>query len=85
MDIPTILVFVVTLVANPQTDKTPEISDRIFKNKEECATFVNTLAEQTVVREDGLFKFATVDGYLFVGGCMTEEEYDKYTVPKISV
>lgn len=46
-----------------------EVSDRIFRSMSECAMFVNTIARQPVVLEDGTFRFITPDGWTFVGKC----------------
>lgn len=52
-----------------------EISDRIFKSHEECAEFVDTLAQKDVVNSDYGFEFLSSDGLLFSGQCIGREDY----------
>ena len=52
-----------------------DISDRIFTSYEECATFVNTVADMEVVNSDGGFRFVAVDGMLFEGQCVEMREW----------
>ena len=52
-----------------------EISDRIFNSYEECATFVNTIAETEVVKSDYKFRFIASDGFLFDGQCVEMKEW----------
>ena len=55
--------------------QTPDISDRIFNSYDECATFVNTVANQEVVNSDYGFKFIAPDGMLFDGQCIEMKEW----------
>ena len=64
-------------ISNPQVMTGVEVSDRIFTSTEECADFVNTIAEDDVVK-DNRFRFSSVDGVIFTGGCMTPMEYEIY-------
>lgn len=52
-----------------------EISDRIFESHEECAEFVNMLAQDDVVNSDYGFRFLSNDGMLFDGQCISQEDY----------
>ena len=52
-----------------------EISDRIFYSKQECAEFVNTIAQMNVVKDDYTFKFVANDGMLFRGQCAAMKEW----------
>lgn len=52
-----------------------DISDRIFTSYEECATFVNTVANMDVVNSDYGFKFVASDGMLFEGQCIEMREW----------
>ena len=54
-----------------------EISDRIFESYEECAQFVNEVAQGTVVDSDFSFQFLSVDQLLFEGQCISVEDYWK--------
>lgn len=53
----------------------PQISQRIFDSVEQCAGFVDTLAEQRVVQSDGKFRFIANDGVFFEGQCVDRREY----------
>lgn len=53
----------------------PDISDRIFTSYEECAEFVNTVANQEVVKDDYSFRFIAPDGMLFDGKCIEMKEW----------
>jgi len=52
-----------------------EVSDRIFESKQECSEFVNTLAEASVVKQDGSFEFVSSDGHIFRGACISKKAY----------
>ena len=52
-----------------------EVSDRVFVSYEECAEFVNTLAEQQVVNSDHGFKFLASDGVVFEGQCIDSKDW----------
>ena len=54
-----------------------DISDRIFESYEECADFVNEVAQGTVVNSDFSFQFLSVDQLLFEGQCISKEDYWK--------
>ena len=71
------LVFYTAMVNGPFNPQGPQISDRLFETKDECAEFVNTIAQSDVVDENYEFKFASMDGLMFVGGCYTPEEFKK--------
>ena len=72
-----VLIFYTMMVTGPANPQGPEISDRLFKSKQECAEFVNTVAQNNVVDEDYKFIFASIDGLVFKGGCYTPEEFEK--------
>jgi hypothetical protein len=69
------LVFFTLWVNSPGQTTGPEVSNRLFDSKQECAEFVNTIAQGDVVDENYEFKFASMDGLMFVGGCYTPEEF----------
>jgi len=75
------LVFFTFWINNPNATTGPEISENLFATHEECAEFVNAVAEDgtntNVVDENFEFKFASVDGLVFYGGCYSAEEYEK--------
>ena len=72
-----VLIFYTIMITGPANTQGPEISDRQFKTKQECAEFVNTVAQNNVVDEDYKFIFASIDGLVFKGGCYTPEEFEK--------
>ena len=76
MDI--ILVYMLAHVMQPGVSTAPETSERIFKSREECVEFVNTVAGDSVVNENYKYKFASNDGFIIYGGCMTQEELDEF-------
>lgn len=53
----------------------PDISDRIFTSHDECAEFVNMLAENEVVNSDYGFKFIASDGVIFEGQCIEMKDW----------
>lgn len=55
----------------------PEVSDRVFASFEECAEFVNEVADGDVVNSDYAFRFLSSDQLLFQGQCMDSEDYWK--------
>ena len=69
------LVFSTMMINGPANPTGPEVSNKFFESKQECAEFVNTIAKNDVVDENYEFKFASMDGLLFVGGCYTPEEF----------
>ena len=71
------LVFFTMWINGPANPQGPEISDRLFKSKQECAEFVNTIAQSDVVDDNYKFIFASIDGLVFKGGCYTPEEFEK--------
>lgn len=71
------LVYMVSHINDPTRMFGPEVSDRMFESKEECANFVNTIARDDVVIDDK-FKFSASDGVIFTGGCMSEFEFELY-------
>jgi len=76
------LVFVMSTMTIPIQSQGPAISERVFTSKQECADFVNMLANQEVVGEHGepnMFDFVSEDGFRFTGGCFTTEEYMKWS------
>ena len=54
-----------------------EVSDRIFESYEECAEFVNEVAQDNVVNSDFAFQFLSIDQLLFEGQCISVEDYWK--------
>lgn len=52
-----------------------EISDRVFTSYEECAEFVNEVAQMDVVNSDYGFKFVASDGQLFEGQCIEMKQW----------
>ena len=66
---------VYTLELEPLT--AVEISERAFKNRTECAEYVETLAnlKDVVNKNNGSFMFRTNDEKVIAGGCLTGEEY----------
>jgi hypothetical protein len=72
-----LLVFFTLHINNPSTYSGPQISDRLFESHEECAWFVNQVAKESVVDANFEFEFASIDGWLYKGGCYTENEYKK--------
>ena len=75
------LVFFTFWIHDPSIRTGPEFSENLFDTHEECAEFVNTIADDgtgtNVVDENFEFKFASVDGLVFFGGCYTAEQYDQ--------
>jgi len=75
------LVFFTFWINNPNAQTGPEISEKLYATHEECAEFVNAIADDgtntTVVDENFEFEFASADGLVFYGGCYTAEEYEK--------
>jgi hypothetical protein len=69
------LVFFTMWINGPANPQGPEISDRLFKSKQECAEFVNTIAQGDVVNDNYEFTFASMDGLVFKGGCYSPEEF----------
>ena len=73
------LVFFTMWIQDPSTASGPQFSERLFATHEECAEFVNAIADDgtntPVVDDNYEFKFAAADGLIFVGGCYTAEEY----------
>ena len=65
----------ILLVFMINADGDVKISDRIFESVEECATFVNTLAQISVVEPNGSFRFIVSDGTLFEGQCVNKLAY----------
>nr|BDD43653.1 hypothetical protein 8 [Paracoccaceae bacterium] len=55
--------------------KLPDISDRIFTSFEECAEFVNMVADDDIVNSDYGFKFLASDGAVFEGQCIELEDW----------
>lgn len=53
----------------------PDISDRIFTTYDECAEFVNTLANDDVVNSDYGFRFLASDGVIFEGQCIDMKDW----------
>lgn len=76
-----LLVFFTLNIHNPIVTNGPQFSDRIFESHDECAEFVNTIADDgtntEVVDENYEFEFSSIDGLLFKGGCYTASEYDE--------
>lgn len=70
------LVFFTMWISGPANPQGPQISDRLFKSKQECAAFVNTIAQGNVVDENYEFTFASMDGLIFKGGCYNREEFE---------
>jgi hypothetical protein len=70
-----VLVFFTLWINSPGQTTGPEISDRRFESKVECAEFVNTVADGNVVDENYEFTFASMDGLIFKGGCYNAEEF----------
>ena len=54
-----------------------QISDRVFESYEECAGFVNEVAQDNVVNSDFSFQFLSVDQLLFEGQCIEKKDYYK--------
>ena len=71
------LVFYTVMITGPFNPQGPEMSDRLFETKQECAEFVNTIAQEKVVDENYEFKFASMDGLMFLGGCYSPEEFEE--------
>jgi len=75
------LVFFTFWLHNPNARTGPEISETLFATHKECAEFVNSIADDgtntSVVDENFEFKFSSVDGLVFFGGCYSAEEYEK--------
>ena len=75
------LVFFTFWINNPNVTTGPEISEKLYATHEECAEFVNAVADDgtntNVVDENFEFRFTSVDGLVFHGGCYTAEEYEK--------
>lgn len=75
------LVFFTFWLHDPSVTTGPEFSERLFDTHSDCAEFVNTLADDgrgiNVVDNNYEFKFASVDGLVFFGGCYTAEQYDE--------
>lgn len=69
------LVFFTMWINSPGQTTGPEVSNRLFDSKQECAVFVNTIAEGNVVDENYEFEFASMDGLLFKGGCYNAQEF----------
>ena len=69
------LVFFTAMINGPFSPQGPQISDRLFETKKECAEFVNKLVQGDVVDENYEFKFASMDGLMFIGGCYNEQEF----------
>jgi len=53
----------------------PSVSDKVFESFDECAKFVNTIAQQDVVNSDYGFQFLSIDGLLVSGQCVAKEDY----------
>lgn len=53
----------------------PDISDTVFTSYEDCAEFVNTIANEKVVNSDYGFKFFASDGILFEGQCIEMKDW----------
>ena len=72
-----LLVFVMSTITVPVEHQGPEISQKVFSSKAECAEFVDLLAMMTVVgeKEPNRFDFVSEDGFRFRGGCFTQQEY----------
>lgn len=75
------LVFFTMWLQDPSTASGPQFSEKLFPSHEECAEFVNIIADDgtntKVVDENYEFEFATVDGLLFAGGCYSAKEYEE--------
>ena len=73
------LVFFTALITGPFNPQGPQMSNKLFDSKQACAEFVNAVADDgtgtNVVDENYEFKFASLDGLMFVGGCYTPEEF----------
>lgn len=52
-----------------------DISDRIFTSYNECAEFVNEVAQHDVVDSDYKFKFIAADGLMFEGQCIEIKDW----------
>ena len=72
------LVFTVTNLVSPGVTEGPNVSDKLFENREACADFVNKLADDgtnsAIVDENYEFEFATIDGAIFRGGCYSAQD-----------
>ena len=70
------------MLHDPETIMGPQISERIFKDRQACIDFVNTVSESNeIANKHGTFMFSSVDGMIFKGGCIqNEEEFDKLTI-----
>lgn len=66
------------MVSDPDIIQGPQVSERVFNNRIECITFVETIADGLpVVDTDGQFNFTSQDGMTFTGGCIqNEREFD---------
>lgn len=71
------LIFFTMWINGPANPQGPQISDRLFDSKQECAEFVNTIAQGEVVDDNYEFIFASMDGLVFKGGCYSPEEFDE--------
>lgn len=69
------LIFFTLWVNSPGQTTGPQVSNRLFDSKQECAMFVNTIAQGEVVDKNYEFEFASMDGLLFKGGCYNEQEF----------
>jgi len=72
------LIFSITSMYDPSFTEGPTMSDRLFESHEQCEQFVNSVADDgtgtDVVDENYEFRFATMDGLIFSGGCYTAEQ-----------
>ena len=53
-----------------------QISDRIFQSYDECAEFVNMVAQDNVINSDYGFRFVSNDGDVFEGQCIGRSDYE---------
>ena len=51
------------------------VSDRVFNSLDECAEFVNAVANADVVNSDYGFRFVAPDGMLFDGQCIHKSDW----------
>ena len=75
------LVFFTFWLHDPSARTGPEFSETLYQTHEECAEFVNTIADDgtdtDVVDENFEFRFSSADGLVFFGGCYTAKEYEE--------
>ena len=69
------------MINDPGVMMGPQVSERVFENRQECIHFVKTVSQSNgfeIVDHLGYFEFSSMDGMIFKGGCIqNSDEFDR--------